>query len=558
MPEITIKEIYFLPSAAIARLGASPNPLEAFSWEEDPNFFGAGQTTIVPQVSLRVLPDGSVKPYLPRLLEFKDNGKIRPVCPFLELHAAWTRTGTEGLTHGPLTPKLLRMAGLQMASLSFNVVAANRKAAFRTGDEACAFEARGLFSGTDYQRHELLAYSRSTTGVPLVSQDHPISLGSFQVIRPGPAERKILGVYLDTVRVRFAPAKGEVYGPPFAIQGQTGGSRSKHTIVPIENRILNPDASWPKYSLDATTDPVSQPADTYDGDSDIDRKPRSWGVVDDTCDVLITATLASQSIDATVGNKTGIQANARVLVGPPHYAPDRRPFYSMVDELADRDPGFSETANPEELKDAIFDFFRRTLETASLINVERQRDRAVGANARAGYKNRSGFPETGKYTMTTEGKNNDDQFLSDLAKQALSGDAGENVKGDIQLPRSELAREQHRDLADPEYLIWFLLQNEKRFRQIVRPPFAPLSKLKTKPELHDLTDLRDPRIPRDRAHDMRMPPYMRDSDYSALSMTLRQWRQIEEFIALMKKDGGAELSPTTLKVRAYHQRKKGQ
>lgn len=581
MPEITIKEIHFLPAVAIARLGASPIPLEAFSWDEDPNFFGAGQTTIIPQVSLRVLPDGSIKPYLPRRLQFKDDGKMRPVCPFLELHASWCENETEEHEDGPLTPGLLHRAGLKMAALSFKVVAGNRKAAFRTGDAACAFEARGLFSGTNYQPHGLMAYSRNSTGVPLVSQDRPISLGSFQVIRPGPTGLKALGVCLDTIRIRFTPAKGDVYGPPFAIKGQTDGSRTPHEIVPLQNRILNPEASWPKYSLEGNTDPVSQPADTYDGDSDIDRSPQSWGVVDDTCDVLITATLASQSIEASVKGQTGIPATARILVGPPHFAPDRRPFYSMVDELADRDPDsvrspdgpkdkkqltrqdrqHSRKRSDHLLRDAVFDLFRRILETASLVNVERQLDRAVGANAGANYHDEKGFPTVGKNTMTLEDKVGGLCFLSVVGQDALKKNAGQNFYGDIVLARSELARAQHQELADPEYLIWFLLQNETRFRQIVRPPFAPVSTLKTEPTTHSarsLTGLRDPRIPRDRAHDMRMPPYMRDSDYSALSITLRQWQQIKDFIALIKEDNGAELSPVRIKVRTYHQRKKGQ
>jgi hypothetical protein len=536
MPPISIKKIYFAPAIAIARLGASPVPLEAFTWIENPSSFGAGQTAIDPRVSLQVLPDGSIEPYLPR---------------HLELHAVWA--DALHLEHeGPLTPALLASAGLTLASLSFKVIAANRKAAQRTGDDACTFEARGLFPANDYQRHELLAYSHTSSGIPLVTPEHPISLGSFQVIRPslGPLARS--DVKLDTIRVRFTPAKGEVYGPPFAMEGQTNDSRARHTIVPPKNRILNPEASWPKYQLSPNVVPPSQPFDTYDGESDLDRDG-SWGVVDDTCDVVITATLATG---------TGVSTDARILVGPPHYAPDRRPFYSMVDELADRDPaGVAASTDPQALQAFVVDLFRRILETASLINVERQRSRAIATNARQKYVKVKGFPAIDEDSMTLKDIVAHKCFLSDLAQSDLENDAGQNSSGDVELAFSELAREQHQELANAEYLIWFLLQNESRFDDIVRPPFARLNELPPDPAHHSLQHLRDPRNQRDLAHDMRMPPYMRDSDFSALSITRRQWQQIKEFIEELKKDiakadGLCSLSGVDSRAKAYHTRKK--
>jgi hypothetical protein len=551
MAAISIEKIYFAPAVAIARLGASPVPLEAFTWTEDPSLFGAGQTVIVPQVSLQVLPDGSIEPYLPGHLQFKDEGMIRPVCPFFELHATWK--GAAGSGDEPLTPTLLSSAGLEMAALSFRVKAANRKAARRTGDEACAFEAQGLFQASDYARQELNAYTRSSQGAPLVWPDHPIRLGSFQIIRPGEPGQERLKVKLDTIRIRFTPAKGEVYGPPFATEGQTNDSRARHVIVPAQNRILNPDASWPKYNPSPGAQSPPQPANTYDGESDLDRAPSSWGIVDDTCEVVITAQLATRNI---------ISANARILVGPPHYAPDRRPFYSMVDELADRDPqsvGMSD--NPDELQASVVDLFRRILETASLINVERQRDRAISTNLAAEYPNEKGFPAIDGKTMTLEDNIDDVCFLSYLGQSDLKGDTGQDSSGNIELARFELAREQHQELADPEYLISFLLQNKERFADIVRPPFARLNQLSPEPGSHLLHDLRDPRNPRDRAHDMRMPPYIRDSDYSALSITQRQWEQIQDFIAILKEyrekhgDGMSSMSGAQSNSKAHHFRR---
>ena len=88
MKKVTLLEIYFLPPMAMARLGNSEIPLEAYSWEEDLRAHSACQTIIRPQVSFWVRPDGSLEAYLPQEIRFKDDGKIRPVAPFFELWAA--------------------------------------------------------------------------------------------------------------------------------------------------------------------------------------------------------------------------------------------------------------------------------------------------------------------------------------------------------------------------------------------------------------------------------------------------------------------------------------
>jgi hypothetical protein len=59
-----------------------------------------------------------------------------------------------------------------------------------------------------------------------------------------------------------------------------------------------------------------------------------------------------------------------------------------------------------------------------------------------------------------------------------------------------------------------------------------LSNLPIKPRPHQ--QFRDPRVERDGFHDMRMPPYMRDSDQNSLSITYRQYAAILELMALEK------------------------
>ena len=92
-----------------------------------------------------------------------------------------------------------------------------------------------------------------------------------------------MNVDLGTLRVRFTPARGEVYGPPTAIAGpasplppgvalptETLGGRL-HEIVPERNRILNPNTLWSHYIMDERGDDP-QPSDSYDG-SQCGREP---------------------------------------------------------------------------------------------------------------------------------------------------------------------------------------------------------------------------------------------------------------------------------------------
>ena len=137
MPDAIIRAISFRPRIVVARLGNSSIPLEAFSWEEDPRSFGAGTTVAVPQVSLEVLEDGLLAPYLPRDLHFKDGDAIRPVCRFLELHAQVTIGDNTGPLERPITTDLLETNGFDLTCISFRIRAVNRKAARRTGDPAC-------------------------------------------------------------------------------------------------------------------------------------------------------------------------------------------------------------------------------------------------------------------------------------------------------------------------------------------------------------------------------------------------------------------------------------
>src|SRR5689334_14537283 len=101
-------ELFFLPPMAIARLGSSPTPVDSFRWVADANSHSHADTVIEPAISLRVLADGSVAPYLPSSIVFKDaDGAVRPVAPFLELWATLEDGDTGKIDEVPLTLALL-------------------------------------------------------------------------------------------------------------------------------------------------------------------------------------------------------------------------------------------------------------------------------------------------------------------------------------------------------------------------------------------------------------------------------------------------------------------
>jgi hypothetical protein len=280
-----------------------------------------------------------------------------------------------------------------------------------------------------------------------------------------------------------------------------------HEIVPEANRILNQQAAWVQYSSNNRRD-NPQPSDTYDGADDTERRNRSFGVVDDTCDVLLHASVR-------VGGKTW-EAAARAFSAPPDFAPDRRPFCSLADELIDRDPPPRDAR--EDLQDAVErlgDLFQRVYETASLANVDMMRNAMMPRDDR-GLVNFGGLPK-----VTQE----DSMTSKDTPYFDKDQDLNSPPSSHEELPYSSVAAQTHAPLADTEDLTLFLRTSGPQVRRLIRPAYAPFKSLKERVRPNEKPDpeQRDPRILRDGEHDMRMPPYMRDSDASPLSLNRRQY-----------------------------------
>lgn len=526
-------EVFFQPPLAIARLGGSDMPMESFTWAEDPTIHGVHRTTLRPAVTLEVAGDGSLRPYLPGAIHFKDGEQLRPVAPFFELWARLEDDNREEIENRPLTLGVLAELGVSLDSVAFNITVANRKAQRRTRCAADAFIARVAVAGNDHERRALLAVSPHNPGEePLVFADQPVPLGHLQVIRP--LEGHALGVDLSVLRVRFTPARGEVYGPPSAtvapasplkqgdmLDPSTLGGRI-HELVPARNRILNPKARWCGYVMAGHEQMDPQPSDSYDGANV--GESRSWGVVDDSCDGIVEATVV------VAGER--YVARSRVLSSCPDYAPDRRPFLSFADDLADRDceDPVLDNDTVEQTEAEVADLFARVFEFASMVNLDATRNNAILANA--GATEVRGLPRVDERSMTRqETKYAKGAGYADERVPLDAGSLAPPSEAHDRLPYADLARRAHLDLADIEMLLDAMRSKRQRFEHLLRPPFGRFRQLNRRPGRIPNPRFRDARIDRDTWHDMRMPPYMRDSDANPLSLTWRQYHAVMGLLA---------------------------
>ena len=224
MASDTIRRLFFTPPIAVARLGASTTPMEAFDWVVGDPHTIAG-TRVRPAWTLDVDAQGAVTPRMPDTLIVRDGPLQRPVAPFQELWAMVGDGAPSQWLPQPVTPALLATNGAAEAQLSFRITALNRKASRRTGNAALRF---GTFPpvdvrADDHRRVELRGESPPDAARPMIPAGRFISLGQVQVLRPRtqPANEPWSGIVrVDVVRLRLTPGRGRIYGPPAAVTAQ--------------------------------------------------------------------------------------------------------------------------------------------------------------------------------------------------------------------------------------------------------------------------------------------------------------------------------------------------
>src|SRR5262249_55453945 len=288
----------------------------------------------------------------------------------------------------------------------------------------------------------------------------------------------------------------------------------QHEIVPPDNRILNAGTAWSNYILDAPGQTDSQPCDTYDGAAI--GHDKSWGVVDDTCDGILEA-------DVVLGGQH-FHASARVLTCPPDFSPDRRPLVSLADDFADRDLPPLEVDKHDLAEKEIADLFQRVFELVSQFNLDLERLRGINSSEDNRWPD---LPKVGPKSMTKDDKLVDKTAV--LIDEAVPATPSVDTRHDP-LPYTLAAQHVHAALASVGALLDFLYINRERVKDLLRPPFGHVGQMN--PSLGPTPDpkFRDPRVERDTMGDMRMPPYLRDSDENPQSLTWRQYDFLMKFI----------------------------
>ncbi|MER2491683.1 hypothetical protein [Catenovulum sediminis] len=324
-----LNKIVILPAMAIARMGSSEKPLDNYEIKHDPKApldfrkIKRAETFIVNTQT------GEITETLPASDEppnFKDNNKIRPVAPFLEVFAVIEENGEEKLS--PLDTHLLKHFSL---AVKWHVKAGNYKVYRRTTDENDKVTAE-LTDISDHKQYALNGYSphfiKDENGLP-----KSIPFGKIQFIKPNKTHPEI--------RLRYTPGKGLVYGStptkelPNVFQPQEmGGVAYSGIEIPPERIVYDSEKGlWNgKYTdNDSTLNTLAQGLYAAYGKApyfNYYQEPQpARGYLDDACDGIITIELTDQA------GHVAYSAKARFCSSPPIFAPDSEFVRTVQDDL---------------------------------------------------------------------------------------------------------------------------------------------------------------------------------------------------------------------------------
>ncbi|HEY2107137.1 MAG TPA: hypothetical protein VGH29_15165, partial [Candidatus Binataceae bacterium] len=195
-----------------------------------------------------------------------------------------------------------------------------------------------------------------------------------------------------------------------------------------------------------------------------------------------------------------------VFVAPPDFAPDRRPFLSLADEINDRVTPSASALTGADLEAWVRDVFERVYETVSLLNVDNYRAQ------------RAAVLQPGEIGQPIAG----DQVLDDPQQPRAMGASDKLRRPNLPifeatsnrpLPISERARERHRDLAEIDDLIDLVKSQNDRISTLVRAPFT----VAPNEDGNQST--------------MQMPPFMRNSNALPLTIANWQYKLLQQWVA---------------------------
>lgn len=345
MPVTTLHEIRMLPGVTIARLGSSPSPMDNYSTKAD----GSDFRDLEPAETLIVNPDSGeiTDAVTPQTVRFRDaRGRIRPVCPFLEL---WGRFD-EDEDLRPVTNQDLEDLNLSTTDVKWSINLGGLKIFRRTGDPADRIMA--ILSADQLTSHARMELEGKCPNFK--TETTKITMGWVQYIRPTDE--------FPEIRMRFTPPPGLVYGHRVVKKTirSRDGSLQEIDIIPSERAIYDPmKGRWDNHSDgDQPNNPTpraryaTSPQEIYARSS----RGRQLGYFDDVGDAIISASIENIGV-----------AQARIAVGPPDFAPDSYSTRTVQDEILQ----ITEGAIPSLVSaDDVIDIVQRALETLRLMNTE--------------------------------------------------------------------------------------------------------------------------------------------------------------------------------------------
>jgi hypothetical protein len=367
---MSIFALHILPPFAIGRLGSASEPVDNYTIEENPEHpldfrtIKGAETFIVDEVSGEI--SGS---RIPETLAFKQDGRIRPVAPFLEVFAQTDEDPSKPLE--PLTLDLLAGHGLGEGAVSWHVSVANRKVVRRTNNvDDLVVADTGLFSSHEPRRLE--GHCKN-----FIAADRFIDFGRVRYIKPNAA--------FPQIRLRFTPAHGLIYGPNVGEPAKDADPALYQ--VPVERQIYDKTKGWYLFNPDApSSGPFTYPTLATDASATPffnDTMPPSlyaiippappWlnnniaisrGYLDDACDGFV-------EVGLTLKNGIHLDACARICAGAPVVVPDSLFVRNLADDLEQIIEGPEVTAEEpyEVTRGKAEDIIRRAYETVRFLNV---------------------------------------------------------------------------------------------------------------------------------------------------------------------------------------------
>jgi len=351
---MTIRELRILPPLAIGRLGSASEPLDNYTIDTNPEQpldfrrIKGAKTLIVDEASGEIRETRT-----PKTVTFKQDGRIRPVAPFLEVFAV-----TDKDTLEPLTLGLLKRHGLGPLDISWRVAVANRKVVRRTGNEADIVAANTKWFSS-HKKQPLKGYCKN-----FITKAKYIDFGHVRYIKPN-AE-------YPEIRLRFIPAKGLIYGPNVA---------KRDPAIPPERAVYDRRKGWYQFEIPVAVDdaevtrrkgrfwnetlPASLFAIIPPAPSWLhDNKAVSRGYLDDACDGIVEVAL-------TLSGGNRLVAAGRITAGPPALVPDALFVRSLADDLEQiiHGPEVPPDEPHEVTRARAEDIVRRAFETVRFMNV---------------------------------------------------------------------------------------------------------------------------------------------------------------------------------------------